>query len=141
MSEMLGNQYFMARNYPLAQIELEEALQKNPLGKQIRKKLIICYTQTSKIKEALKLFTELIKEDIEFITNTDAVKDDCPCPDLVEQIEQTDTHLKNSVDYYIVLGIIWLYCDVNKSLPYFEKANMLFPGNKQIIDIIDSIKL
>jgi len=78
MSEMLGNQYFMARNYFAALSELEKVFEKNPTNKSLKRKLIICYTQTNDLEKALILFNELVEEDIEFIIEADAIKDDCP---------------------------------------------------------------
>lgn len=143
MSEMLGNQYFMARNYSTALVELEDALFKNPTSKAIRKKLIICYTQTGKVTEALNLFYGLISEDIDFIIKTDALKDDCPCPELTEQIEKKNYPNEPSVEFFLVLGMIWLYCDVEKSFEYFIKAsdiNSSYPNLSEVLDIIKSYK-
>ena len=67
MSEMLGNQYFLARKYSLAAEQLEKALFNDPGSKGIRRKLVVCYTQTGDIDKALQLFLSLIKEDIDFV--------------------------------------------------------------------------
>lgn len=120
MSEMLGNQYFMARNYAEAERELEPLLANNTASKAVRRKLIICYTQNGQLRKALNLFNELISEDIEFILNADPVKDDCPCPELVDNIEKFD--LEHFEDYLVLKGILWLYCDYEKSLFNFAKA-------------------
>ena len=127
MSEMLGNQYFMARNYSAAQQQLEEVILKDPLNKSAKKKLIVCYTQTGKVKEAIQYFNDLISEDIEFIVNTHPIDDDCPCPELVEKIEGQKLANSDSADYHLILGIIWLYCDINKSIEHFTKAKEIAP--------------
>jgi len=132
MSEMLGNQYFMARNYSAAQKEFEEVISKFPSNKSAKKKLIVCYTQTGKVKEAIQFFNELISEDIEFVVNTNPAEDDCPCPELVEKIEGQESAAPGSVNYYITLGIIWVYCDIRKSGDYFTKAKELAPEDKSI---------
>ena len=140
MSEMLGNQYFMVRNYRAAKNEFELALKKNPLQNNLKKKLIVCYTQTGKVKQAINMFNELISENIGIIIDTDPIKDDCPCPELVEQIEKLkDTHT-NSLDYHLILGIVWLYCDVNKSLEYFLKAKQLEASDNNIHKTIQIIE-
>lgn len=140
MSEMLGNQYFMVRNYRAAKNEFELALKKNPLQNNLKKKLIVCYTQTGKVKQAIDMFNELISENIGIIIDTDPIKDDCPCPELVEQIEKLkDTHT-NSLDYHLILGIVWLYCDVNKSLEYFLKAKQLEASDNNIHKTIQIIE-
>ncbi|PKL83721.1 MAG: hypothetical protein CVV24_03485 [Ignavibacteriae bacterium HGW-Ignavibacteriae-3] len=140
MKEMLGNQYFMARNYPAAQGEFEECLVKNPKNKSVRKKLIVCYTQTGRIKEAIKFFNELIAEDIQFIINTNPVTDDCPCPELVAKIEGQGIFNEESLDYCIVLGIIWLYCDISKSLEYFIKANEKAPDDETLAFTLNTLE-
>lgn len=129
MNEMLGNQFFMARNYPAAQKELEEVYSKDPSNISVMKKLVICYTQTGKIKEAIELFNYLLNENIEFIINTDPSLDDCPCAELIEKIEHKNHHLESSIDHLLILAIIWLYCDEKKSLEYFKKLHELEPFN------------
>ena len=84
-SEMLGNKYFLARNYNLAAVNFQETLKSDPINKTIRKKLIICYTQTGQVKKAFDIFYLLAKEDIEFIIDTDLVADDCPCEELTKK--------------------------------------------------------
>jgi len=140
MNEMLGNQYFMARNYRAAQDEFELAIKKDPTLNRLKKKLIICYTQTGKVKQAIDLFIELISEHIELIIDTDPIRDDCPCPDLVEQIEKLKDSHTNSLDYHLILGIVWLYCDVNKSIEYFIKARQLEPADPRINKTIQIIE-
>lgn len=122
MSEMLGNQYFMARKYNNAITEFEEIIAENKANKPIRKKLIICYTQIGKILKSLEHFHQLISEDIEFIINTNVIEDDCPCPELITQAENSLFNNTESSDYYILLGILWLYCDKQKSIENFRKA-------------------
>jgi len=120
MSEMLGNQYFLARKYSLAADELEKALSKNPPHKGIRRKLIICEIQKGDIKRALDLFVSLVEEDVAFIIDADPILDDCPCPELVYDMEEQFSDNKSSLDYHLKLAMIWLYCDVNKSMHYFN---------------------
>lgn len=127
MSEMLGNQYFMARKYDLAEPVLESCLRKYPENKSIKKKLIVCYTQTGKLELTLPLFLSLIKDDIEFIINTDPIEDDCPCPELIYDLENSDKSRTDLIVEYEKLGVLWLYCDVNKSLYYFKRALSLDP--------------
>ncbi|NIA30446.1 MAG: hypothetical protein GWP06_11115 [Actinobacteria bacterium] len=122
MSEMLGNQYFIARNYWGAAEELEEALVSDPRNKMIRKKLIVCYNQTGKIRKALDVFQSLVRDDIDFIINTDPVEDDCPCGELVYDAEKLLSEDRQSVDTLLRLGMLWLFCDKKKSREYFEKA-------------------
>ena len=139
MSEMLGNQYFMARKFAASVPEFEEALAKTLDNKMIRKKLIICYTQVGQIQRAFQLFHSLIKEDIDFIANTDVIADDCPCPELVTNLSQHEESLKSTNDEFLKLGILWLYCNSDKSLEHFVRAKANNPGNELINSAIKII--
>lgn len=139
MSEMLGNQYFMARNYSAAQKEFEEVLSKYPENRSAKKKLVVCYTQTGKLKEAFSFFNDLVRTDIEFIIKTDPIKDDCPCPELTAKLQSHSDDISNSYEHNLSMGIIWLYCDVNHSLKYFTLLHESDPNNSDIENIIHSI--
>ena len=60
MSEMLGNRYFLARQFDKAIPYLEDALTQNPDGDKIKKKLILCFIETGQIERAFNLFYELL---------------------------------------------------------------------------------
>ncbi len=140
MSEMLGNQYFLARNFTGAAKELEEALQYDPGNKGIRRKLIICLNEIGEIRRAFSYFISLVKDDADFIINTDPVDDDCPCPELVYEAER---HLQNndsSVDFLLRLGMLWLYCDPRESMRYFRQALSLAPNDGEIKTILTLLK-
>lgn len=140
MSEMLGNQYFLARNYSGAAMELEKALQKEPGNKSIRKKLIICLNQIGHIRKALAIFKTLVQEDAEYIINTDPVDDDCPCPELIYEAENYLPDNKNSSDFLLRLGMLWLYCDLVQSIYYFQKAHNMEKENSDIKSILVYLK-
>jgi len=129
MSEMLGNQYFMARNFSAAEKEFEEVLIKYPENRTAKKKLVVCYTQTGRLKESFAFFLELIKNDIGFIVKTDPIKDDCPCHELITQAEAQSKNYDNKHNYYLMMGIIWLFCDIYQSKFYFEKLKEIDPEN------------
>lgn len=136
MDEMLGNHYFLARNYSRAAELLEKALRVDPKNKLIRRKLIICFAQIGRIDHALTEFLSLIKEDIDFVINTDPVDDDCPCPELVFDMEHGNFINHQSLDSTIVLGVLWLYCNLHKSYEYFTQAANLDQNNKMIKSIM-----
>jgi len=141
MFEMLGNQLFLVRNYSRAVEMLEKGLWKDPKNEYIRRKLIICYTQTGEIDKALDNFLLLIKKDIHFIVDIDPVADDCPCSELVFDTEPKLKEDPESLSLQIISGILWLYCDVKRSLQYFRAAHSLDPANPKIksaIIIIES---
>ena len=139
MSLMLGNQYFMARDYKSAERELAQCLAKNSGSKPVKRKLIICYTQLAQVSKALELFNDLIRQDIEFVIKADAVQDDCPCPELLNNNEQV--YLSDeSEDNYLILGMLWLYCDIESSIKYFRKALAIDKDNSLIQSVLEQIE-
>jgi len=141
MSEMLGNQYFLARNYSGAAKELEEALQHHPGNKSIRRKLIVCFNEVGEIRRAFNCFLSLIKEDVDFVIYTDPVDDDCPCHELVFDAEHGLQDNQESLDYVLRMGMLWLYCDVHESVRYFEQAQNMAPDDGDIKAALALLKL
>ncbi|MFA8344395.1 MAG: tol-pal system YbgF family protein [Rhodothermaceae bacterium] len=139
MSEMLANQYFMARNFISAESEYEKYVISKPDSLLAKKKLIICYTENGKIDKALKLFNDVISIQIQIITSTDLIKDDCPCPEIIKRIIEINDGAE-SADVLIQLGILWLYCNPETSLSYFEKAKLSGEYEYDITFAIDKIK-
>ncbi len=122
----------MARNYSGAAKELEEALQRNPGCKAIRRKLIVCFNEIGEIRRAFRCFLSLIKEDADFVIHTDPVDDDCPCHELVFDAESGLQNNQESLDYVLRLGMLWLYCDVRESVRYFKQAQNMAPDDGDI---------
>ena len=71
MSEMLGNHYFLVRNFISAKSIYENIYKKDSTNKSIKKKLTICYVTTGEVDNALNLFLSQIKDDIDFVITTD----------------------------------------------------------------------
>jgi pentatricopeptide repeat protein len=136
MSEMLGNQYFLVRRFADAEAAFEIVLKSNPLNKQVRKKLVICYIYNNNVRKALELFHELIREDVSIIVNTDVIADDCPCPELIEKFEKSREPRYSYINMLEVYGMLWLYCDLGKSIYYFEKLKEFNPSEKIYKDIL-----
>lgn len=136
MHEMLGNQYFMARNYLGAATVFQNVLRDDPTNINARKKLIIAFTQIGKYSKALDLFTEFIQENIDNIIDTNPMKDDCPCPELVNNLENLIKYEGQSFTAYQTLGILWLYCDINRSVENFEKARKIKPKDEKTNSIL-----
>lgn len=139
-SEMLGNKYFLARNYQGAAQNLQYVLSHNPINKGARKKIIICYTQTGEIEKAFENFYTLVKEDFNYIINTDPVADDCPCPELVAKYGKVFPYENNSYDLQLMLGMLWLYCDVEKSIGYFKALVKINTADLRIREILELIE-
>lgn len=136
MEEMLANQYFMMRKYNLAAKELEQTLLFTHNDKLV-KKLIICYTQINKPREALDLFASIVSTNIEVITNTNPQADDCPCPVLVSNIENGIVTYENEFTKFYVLGILLLYCNKDASIKYFGRAKQKNPTETKIDRILE----
>ncbi len=141
MTEMLGNQLFMARNYEGALSIFEQCEKEGKADKNMRRKMVVCYTQLGKIQKAAELLLALINEDLEFITTTDPVKDDCPCNELVREFETKLKISTESFDFLVALGILWLYCDMDKSVYYFQKATRLKSDNNVVNSILGKLQL
>lgn len=129
MNEMLGNQYFLTRKFKDATTQFERSLLFTPNNSEVKKKLIICYIQQKELKLALKLFTDLISDNIEIILKSDPVRDDCPCQQIICDIDNSSSKLSES-EKNVMLGMLWLYCDLLKSRKYFGKLLESEPSNK-----------
>ncbi|NOX19496.1 MAG: hypothetical protein GXO87_14610 [Chlorobi bacterium] len=139
MSEMLGNQYFMARNYEDAQKYLLPVYKNDPSNKLVKRKLVICSFMTGNVSRAFDLFFELINEDIEFIIKADPIFDDCPCQEIITELNlEKEVDIKES-DQFILRGLIWLFCNPEQSLALFKKAGELEPNNSKITKTINVI--
>ncbi len=136
MNEMLGNQYFMARKYSEALSVYEECVQQDKSNNLIMKKMVICYTQVGKIQKAAELLYKIIQNNLDLILFTDPLKEDCPCDELAFNLETKYDKTLKSFDYLLALGVLWLYCDLNKSIEYFTEALQLKPDNKLINSIL-----
>ena len=139
-SEMLGNKYFLARKYKNAAENFQHTLQADPINKSVRKKLVICYTQIGQIQKALENFYILVKEDVNFIMETDIVADDCPCPELIDKYRSVFPYEKDSFDLKLMLAMLWLYCDAKKSLEFFKRILIEEPSDLRMKEIVSSIE-
>jgi pentatricopeptide repeat protein len=129
MSEMLGNQYFLSRNFDKAVHHLEEALTTDPNNGKVQKKLVICYCETGHVQSALELFDLITSNNIELITETDIVQEDCPCPEILERMRWYEQVAANSFDFHCIIGILNLYCNIEDSIAAFGRALDLNPEN------------
>jgi tetratricopeptide (TPR) repeat protein len=139
-SEMLGNKYFLARNYKGAAENFQHTLQTDPINKAIRKKLIICYTQIGQIQKAFDNFYKLVKEDIYFVIETDLVAEDCPCPELIDKYGTVLPYESGSSDMKLMLAMLWLYCSVTKSLEFFQQVLLENTGDYRIKEVVSLIE-
>jgi len=140
MSEMLGNHYFLAKRYSDAYAELEAELRNESANrKSISKKLIICYLQTDQFEKAFEMFHSIVTKNITLITDTDPEKDGCPCPEIINE-NLPKLKYNNDLEFNLKMGILWLYCDINESLEYFEKATTQNQHSEKTNNIISVLK-
>lgn len=139
MSEMLGNRYFLARQFDKAIPYLEKALARNPEGDKIKKKLILCFIQTGQIERAFGLFSELIKKNPNIIIDTDIYYDDCPCNELIPEWEQKAQNSEKSLEYLETLAMLHLYCNVKKSRHYLEEACRKADNPDKILTVMNRL--
>lgn len=125
MSEMLGNRYFLSRQFDKALINFERALSEDPNNIKIKKRLIICNIQVGRIELALNSFYELVKRDPHIIIDTDAYYDDCPCQEIIPSWESklaSDSANEQSIKE--TLGMLYLFCDLSTAIKYFKDAQI-----------------
>lgn len=139
MSEMLGNQYFLSRNYQLAQKEFENSLKNDPNNLFVQKKLILCYAKHLALDKALSILIPLLSRAPDIITETDLVKDDCPCKELIEGFQNSE--YLNLEKTKVILGVLWLYCDVQKALEIFDNIPESSSYNESINKIIYNLNI
>jgi hypothetical protein len=77
----------------------------------------------------------LVKEDIDFITQTDPIADDCPCIELTEKYGGVLPYENESYDLKLMLAMLWLYCSEEKSLEFFKRIIVENPGDTRIKEI------
>ncbi len=139
MSEMLGNRYFLARQFDKAIPYLKEALIQNPEGDKIKKKLILCFIQTGRIEQAFSLFYELIEKNPNIIIDTDIYYDDCPCNELIPEWEHKSQEGEKSLEYLETLAMLYLYCNVKKSKHYLKEASRKAENPAKIITVMNRL--
>ena len=137
---MLANQYFLVRRFSEAEKVFEKILSKDSNNKIAKKKLIICYINNGKIKEALNLFYDVISSDITVITNTNVANDDCPCPEIITKFDKINEPSMSYQTKLEIMGMLWLYCDYYKSIQHFEKLKEFNPNEKIYSDILKIYK-
>lgn len=133
---MLGNQYFLTRNYQGALDAFLKAIKTQPASYEIRKKLVICYVSTNKVRKALNELLSIIGTNLQIITGTNIEKEDCPCQELISQFESNSIFEKDSFEHHTAFGILWLYCNPLKAIEEFNLAKLEEPDNKKIHKVL-----
>lgn len=136
----MGNYLFLIRNFSSAKEELEKLFRESAPDLLSLKKLIICYTQTEQLNEALEIAHSLLKENYDSILISDPEREDCPCMNLIEKLECGNLKRISRYNMLVELGILWLFCDDEKSLNRFEEALSLNSSDVRINQIISILK-
>lgn len=135
MSEMLGNQYFLSRNFSKAKVAYEKVLSSEPYNDFVKKRLIICYTQTGEINKAFELFFEIVKKNIDLIINTDLASEDCPCQELISKYGNVKPTEECSYDAKLMLGMLWLFCNSQVSFEFFDNLSSEENSDIRVIEV------
>lgn len=139
MSEMLGNYFFLNHNYQSACDELENALKDDPSNNAIQRKLILCYIKLGAVIEGYYLFRKLVKTNIECIVHCYFKENPCPCLEIINELNDSNSDTINEKYKNLSLGILWLYCDIDRSLYYLNKAKINLNTDKKLTEIVNSI--
>jgi tetratricopeptide (TPR) repeat protein len=139
MSEMLANQYFMIRKYSLAKEEYEKLLTDKETDDKLLKKLIVCYVVSNELEKAFHLFFELIKKDPYIIINTKLEDEDCPCHEIIPQIQNDQILFNDKEEKNLALGILSLFCNKNDSLNYLNKLSKEIYNQQKIKEAVQII--
>ena len=140
MSVMLGNRYFIARQFDKALDQYEQAFEHSNFTIKIKKRVIICYIQTNQIDQAIRYFYNLVIKDPAIIIDTDPYLDDCPCPEVIPDWENIKRDNPQTANINEILGMLYLYCDLDKAIKAFEESIALNRQNILVSSIIKKLK-
>lgn len=140
MSLMLGNRYFLDRDYARAIPLLEAAVGEDPGCLGAWKKLIIAHQQVGDLERALGCFEEIVSRDPRSIIDTDPDEEDCPCPELCTALEKRLPWSPDPCSVLLSLAMLEAYCDLSKSLRYFRRAIALRPAEERLARICRALE-
>jgi hypothetical protein len=82
--------------------------------------MILCEIFLGESESALKHLLTILKENPDFIIKTDVDDEDCPCRDLICQLESRPGYSPENNSTILSMSILWLYCSIEKSLYYLD---------------------
>lgn len=135
MGEMLGNYHFQKRDFRSALAEFA-SLKSGTMSSATKNKLVICYVALNEVDKALEFLEAIIESDRNFLANTFSPDDAQLCMNLIYEYENCRPSDFDALTNHISLGILSLYCNLNKSLECFTKASQIDSSNKRIIKIL-----
>lgn len=140
MSEMIGNYFFLTHSYARAVPVLEAILQREPENPRARKKLVIAYIETGRLRDGFRLYERIMTHNPQIILNTDPEAEDCPCPQLVDDIARGLRHFDDPANRFIVMGIYSSYCNAPSARAHFESYLQLIPEDRQVPRILQALR-
>jgi tetratricopeptide (TPR) repeat protein len=131
MSEMLANRYFASGRYEEAQAGLEAVLRRRPGHLGARKKLVMCYVQTGRLREALDLALGLMEDAPEAFAPAGPNAEDLPCRSVLGAFAERGRSLDPG-SYHAGLGVLQLFCDAEVALSELDRAAEEDPSRIEI---------
>ncbi|MBU0690634.1 tetratricopeptide repeat protein [bacterium] len=139
MSEMIGNFFFLNHSFKLAVPILEKVIAEHPTHPKARKKLVIAYVETGRLRDAYALYSDIIAEDPSIITSTNPDEEDCPCPVLIENILESGRTFDDPANRCLVLAIYSSYCCLADALVYFTRYLQSYPNDQRATAVIQQL--
>jgi len=140
MHEMLGHHHFMVGDYATALSHYRQVIQEGDANTEVKKRAVVCYVHTRRIAEAVLLFEELLKEDVDCIVRHNQDRYGCPCPEIIDEYECSLRTDEISQSDRIALGILWSFCDVHRSHEWFTEAIREDPGSAFLQSVLRILK-
>ena len=120
MCEMLGNHFFLLKEYDNAKHIYERLLNSSKFNISIKIKLILCLIAIRKIKKAFSIFYDLIMNNSWILLNSDFVINKSICNELIYSTKKNINNFKKNSDIFLVLGMLYAFVDTNFSIKYFK---------------------
>ena len=120
MSEMLANNYFIVRDYAKARevfLQLPEPVRDDC---RVLKKLILCEIFLSQPYKALHYLLTILRRDPAIIIKIDIDTEDCPCRDLIIELEERAGYSDGDERSILSLAMLWLYCNLQRAMEYLD---------------------
>lgn len=136
---MLGNQYFMARNFREAIHHFEKASKKHPDDLQLAQKYVICLAVNEQVDAAASEFLRILRCCPSVILTSQNLDPDCPCPEILAKWSLEPPARFDRFHYLTALGILAVFCKRELALAYFCKAREIKPTNAAVREIVEII--
>jgi tetratricopeptide (TPR) repeat protein len=126
MSEMLANRYFLSGRYAEAAEEFEKLLDAQPPRGAVKRRLVICYTMTNRLREALALAVDIMRADPDAAEEADPQIDGYSCRQARNQLRERAKDLTPGA-YHTSLGLLQLFCNEHRALEELTQALEIVP--------------